>query len=63
MQIGYFRNRQTPALFIFNADTLQFVVFIPNNLQNNFKDIFNLSTFFKLTRGQFGIFKRDGLVK
>lgn len=60
VQIGYFRGRNNPALFIFNPETLQFAVFIPNNALEN---VFNFSTFFKVTEQQFDRFMDEHLLR
>jgi len=60
VQIGYFRGHNNPALFIFNPETLQFAVFIPNN---DMKNVFDFSTFFKVTREQFNRFMDEHLLR
>lgn len=60
VQIGYFRGRNNPALFIFNPETLQFAVFIPNDTLQN---VFDFSTFFKVTEQQFDRFMDKHLLR
>lgn len=60
VQIGYFRGRNNSALFIFNPETLQFIVFILNNA---LKNVFDFLTFFKVTEQQFDRFMDEHLLR